>query len=276
MPMSLAWVLKRDIIKLEFQHLLSRYHEQGASALVCPIMGWKIPAGEGAENRHSLSKFHSGSSPLVEIVDNLFEGLLPPPQAAENDLIVANTVSDGNCLVDAFITSAFANKKIAPGTWYQCSCWMCSNMFKHLPIARSIRRVPWTSVRQAKKKEEQLRLCRKLGVDWVVPWLDISVLLMFYQWLYPPSMASWGQQLCQRIVGVFLYRWFSANRIRGECGQVVFENETSTCVGWHSFVTWIGLCFPGGCSCSHGWNHGIGGPKPHARCCWWLWAPYLH
>lgn len=28
---------------------------------------------------------------------------------------VVNTVSDGDCLLDAFITSAFANKKIAPG-----------------------------------------------------------------------------------------------------------------------------------------------------------------
>jgi fructose-1-phosphate kinase PfkB-like protein len=36
-------------------------------------------------------------------------------QAAENDMEVVNTVSDGDCLLDAFITSSFSNKKIASG-----------------------------------------------------------------------------------------------------------------------------------------------------------------
>ena len=98
-------------------------------------------------------------------------------------------------------------------------------MFKHLPIPRSIRRVPWTSVRQAKKKEEQLRLCRKLGVDWVVPWLDINVLLMFYQdyiphpWLREVSNSAkelWESfsigDLVRTVSGESVAKWSSRMR----------------------------------------------------------------
>ena len=96
-------------------------------------------------------------------------------QAAENDMEVVNTVSDGDCLLDAFITSSFSNKKIASGALWTCFWLACCSFSLFCKSAcsrpRSLRRAPWTTIRQSKTKEEKIRACRKVGVDWVDPWL---------------------------------------------------------------------------------------------------------
>ena len=49
-------------------------------------------------------------------------------QAAVNNLIIQNTVSDGDCLLDAFLTSALANSKVASETQALSNfsqCWCC-------------------------------------------------------------------------------------------------------------------------------------------------------